>query len=438
MKPNPKSEKSRLNIWKSGWGLGGLLALLLLPLGYLYLRGAFRSSIDYNITNVPGLEDERFPLAVMGLSNSLEATGQMTGFWSGADDIYAARLNAIRQAQRSIRFETYYMTPGYRADQFAAALIERAQAGVDIHLLVDDQGTSSLSDEYWESLQATGIEVRFFREFNWRAPLEYNSRTHRKLLLIDGQQVLIGGAGISDEWDGDPEEGDRLPWLEFEVSYEGPVVNFLEGKFLQNWAYEGGTIDLEQYRMEPQPEEDLPLYITDDTSTLNESKMRMLFQVSFLAANDRIWISSPYFVPDSNTRAALIEARDQGVDVRVLTMSEQNNKPFVRYAARELYGDLVSAGVQICEYQPSMMHAKAVLIDQGWASTGSANFDPRSYFHNDELNISTSHPQLVENLERFFDNALAESDCLTEPQWQARPWSERIRGQLGLIFKNLM
>ncbi len=420
------------------WVGGGVFGLTIFGLSFLYLQGFFRSEVEYQITNGPTLEDPRFPLLVVSLSNALPTSGRLTDYWSGADAIYAARIDAIRSAKNTIHFETYYMTPGRRADEFAAALSERAKAGVEVQLLIDDYGTDSIPSEYWQRLRQAGVEVRFFREFDWQAPLEYNSRTHRKLLLIDGQQVLIGGAGVSDDWDGDPDIGDTAPWLEFEASYTGEVVSILEGNFMQNWAYVGGTVDLSRDVVREQPEQGTPLYITNDTSTLSESTIRMLFQVSFLAARERIWIASPYFVPDRNTRNVLIQARQKGVDVRVLTMGENNDKPIVRFASREIYGELLEAGVQVCEYQPSMMHAKLALIDDDWVSTGSANFDPRSYHHNDELNVSTSNSQLVEKTDSLLQNALADSACLSHTEWQNRPVTERLLGRIGLIFKPLL
>lgn len=424
---------------KRWWWIGGVvLALAIFGLSFLYLKGFFRSEVEYKITNGPALEDPRFPLLVVSLSNALPTSSSLTDFWSGADAIYAVRLDAIRSAKSTIHFETYYMTPGRRADEFAAALSERAKAGVEVQLLIDDYGTDSIPSEYWQRLRQAGVEVRFFREFDWQAPFEYNSRTHRKLLLIDGQRVLIGGAGVSDDWDGDPDIGDRAPWLEFEASYTGEVVSILEGNFIQNWAYIGGTVDLDRDVVQVRSETGTPLYITNDTSTLSESTIRMLFQVSFLAARERIWIGSPYFVPDRNTRNVLLQARQKGVDVRVLTMGENNDKPIVRFASRELYGELLEAGVQVCEYQPSMMHAKVALIDDDWVSTGSANFDPRSYHHNDELNVSTSNSQLVEKTDSFLQNALADSHCITHTEWQNRPVTEKLLGRIGLIFKPLL
>ncbi|WP_051038459.1 phospholipase D-like domain-containing protein [Gloeocapsa sp. PCC 7428] len=173
------------------------------------------------------------------------------------------------------------MTPGRCADEFAAALIERAQAGEEVQMLIDDFGTDSLSDEYWQQLRDASVEVRFFRQFDWRSPLKYNSRTHRKLLIIDRQQVLIGDAGVSDDRDGDPDIDDSAPWLEFEVSYEGQVASLLEGNFFQNWAYTGGELNLEPGTILAKPNEGEPLFVTNDTSTLSESTIRLLFQIGF-------------------------------------------------------------------------------------------------------------------------------------------------------------
>jgi cardiolipin synthase len=429
--------KLSLGTWL--WVLGASLGAIGLALaGYVYLRGVFRAVPEYEVVNVPSLDDPDFSLKLVGLTNSVATTGQLTAFWREVDDIYQARKTAISQAERLIQYETYFMTPGQRADAFAAALIERAAAGVTVQLLLDHQGTEAMPDEYWQRLGDAGIEVQFFREPNWRTPLEYNSRSHRKLLIIDGQQLLIGGAGVSDYWDGVEFDHDTAPWLEFELAYEGEVVSLIQGKFLQNWAYAGGHIDLERGIQPASSDEAIPLYITDDTSTLNASAIQMLMQLSMLAARDRLWLGSPYFIPDGNTTQALLKAQENGVDVRVLTMGVATDKRMVHRASRELYGRLLEAGIPICEYQPSMMHAKFLLADRDWVSTGSANFDPRSYFHNDELNISGAYPQLAAEIEEFFLNAMADSTCLTYDDWQRRPWVDQVAGRIALIFKNLM
>lgn len=422
--------------------LFGILAILGLGLiglgGMLYLRGVLRVEADYAIANVPAFDDPKFDLTLVGLTNSSPTTGRMVGFWPEIDDIYAARMAAIDRAERLIQYETYFMTPGRRANAFADAIADRALAGVKVQLLLDHQGTEAMPDEYWQRLRNVGIEIHFFRRPDWRAPLTYNSRSHRKLLIIDGQQVFIGGAGISDHWDGTEFDHDTAPWLDFELAYEGEVVNLLQGKFLQNWAYSGGQLNLGNQIQRVESQEGTPLYITDDTSSLNESSIRLLMQLSMLTAQKRLWIGSPYFVPDGNTTRALLHAHENGVDVRVLTMGSATDKQMVHVASRELYGTLLRAGITICEYQPSMMHAKFVLADEGWVSTGSSNFDPRSYFHNDELNISGVYPELARKIEQFFTAALGDSKCLTYQDWQNRPRTEALKGRAALLFKNLL
>ncbi|HSM81537.1 MAG TPA: phosphatidylserine/phosphatidylglycerophosphate/cardiolipin synthase family protein, partial [Nodosilinea sp.] len=369
------------------WWLGGAALLLLgLAIGYAYLSGAFRAAPDYAIANIPPLNDPRFALSLEGLANSADSTGRMVGFWPEVDAIYAARAAAVAQAQHLIQYETYFMTPGRRANAFAEEITDRALAGVKIQLLLDHQGTSKMPQNYWRRLRNLGVEIQFFRKPSWQAPLEYNARSHRKLLIIDGEQVFIGGAGVSDHWDGTAFEHDKAPWLDFEVAYEGEVVNLLQGKFLQNWACAGGSINLKEGLHSVQNDGAVPLFITDNSSTLSASSIRLLMQMHMLTAQRRLWIGSPYFVPDANTTNCLIQARQKGVDVRILTMGAATDKTMVHLASRELYGPLLRAGVKLCEHQPSMMHAKFVLVDDDWVSTGSANFDPRSYFHNDELN----------------------------------------------------
>ncbi len=420
------------------WILAVVPLLLLLAAGSLYLSGAFRAAPDYAIAHVPTLQDPRFALSLEGLANSADTTGRLVGFWPTVDEIYAARAAAIAQAQHLIQYETYYMTPGRRADAFAESITDRALAGVKIQLLLDHQGTSKMPKIYWRRLRNVGIELQFFREPNWRAPLEYNARSHRKLLILDGERVYIGGAGISDCWDGTEFAHDTCGWVDFELAYEGEVVSLLQGKFMQNWASTGGNIDLKEGLHAVKKAGTTALFITDNSSTLNESSIRLLMQMQMLTAQRRLWIGSPYFVPDQNTTDCLIQACQRGVDVRVLTMGAATDKLMVHLASRELYGPLLRAGVKICEHQPSMMHAKFVLVDDDWVSTGSANFDPRSYFHNDELNISGAYPELAQKVEQFFLDALDNSLCLSYGEWQNRPRAEKLQGQMALLFKNLL
>ncbi len=184
------------------WLFIAFLILSLIVFVGFYLRGVFRTRIAYKVKHAPKPDNSQFPLILASITNSFITDGIVTDFWNEAAAIQQARLDAISQAKRTIDFETFFMTPGKRADDFAVALAERASAGVEIRLVIDHYGSKDMSDQYWRRLRGAGIKVSLFNSFKWRAPLDYAGRTHRKLLLIDGKFGLVGGAGISDLWDG--------------------------------------------------------------------------------------------------------------------------------------------------------------------------------------------------------------------------------------------
>lgn len=420
-----------------GW-IGALILIIgLILLIVFYFRGAFRDYIDYRAINVPNPDENRFTLALASFSNSLGTTGRVTNFWFEANEIQPARLEAIQRAQRSIHFETFFMTPGRRANDFAAALAERAAAGVEVQLVVDHYGTKKLPKKYWKRLESAGVQVRFFKPFSWKAPFDYAGRTHRKLLLIDGNVALIGGAGISDFWDGKKKFGDTAPWFDFELRLEGAVVSILEGMFMQHWAFAGGTVDLSAQNFHPDSSDDPKILVTPgEDPSYRSSSIRALFTTNIFAARERVWISSPYFLPDYQSCQALISAKKMGTDVRILTCGPHNDKKLVYYASVELFGELLKAGIQVYEHQPSMLHAKSIIIDDKWVSSGSANFDPRSFFHNDELNISTSDLQLVRHIDNLFLTGFDRSKLISITDWRTRPLWKRIIGRLVLFLQS--
>jgi cardiolipin synthase len=425
--------------WTRGLGAIGIIVLVLLTATILiaYFRGTFRRRVGYSMMNVPQVQDDTFFLVLPGLASSLPTQAQPTDFLIESDALYAARLKAIQSAQQTIHFETFYMTPGKRADDFAVAIAERARSGVQVQLNIDAHGSRRMPHTYWQFLRSAGVELGFFQTFTWKAPLDYNARTHRKMLLIDGEVALVGGAGVSDEWDGKSKTGSSAPWRDFEVRYEGALVTVLEGVFMENWARVAGKLNLSSQVFRHLPVQGQPAFVTTGNFSIQDSALRILFHTSILAAQQRLWIGSPYLVPDRSTRRALIRAAQRGVDVRILTMGVHNDKPFVYYTARELYQDLLEGGVRIYEYQPNMMHAKVLLVDDRWVSHGSTNLDERSFFINDELNVSVSDCGLATQIEKFLIQSFANSVRITPEQWQQRPLWQRARGQFGLIFRLL-
>lgn len=410
------------------------VGLALLLLSWLYIRGLFRPTKVFDLAGLPA-NSPTFPLALATMSDSHLSTGQAAHFYDDIDRIQTARLEAIAQARYTIQFETFKMSPGRRAKDFAEALMQQAQRGVKVQVLADSYGASSLPDSYWTTLKNAGVEVQFFNPFCWRAPVDFLRRNHRKLLIIDQHMALIGGAGISDFWDGEEPASTDAPWFDFEVQWQGAAVGWLTGLFWQHWLDAGGRVDLAELQPLATPEASAsPVVLTpgEDPSP-QDSPIRSLFQTCLLSAQRRVWIASPYLLPDRITGDMLIAARQRGLDVRVLTMGPHNDKAYVYYTSRERCGRLLKSGIRLHEYQPSMMHAKVILVDNDWVSLGSANLDPRSFYHNDELNLGTNHGALVQAIEEFFEQGFSQSQLIRLADWEQRPWTQKLWGRLGYI-----
>lgn len=424
-----------------------LIFSLIIFIGF-YLRGAFRDRIRYKVKHAPRPEEPQFPYTLASITNSFITDGIITDFWNEAAAIQRARLDAISKARHTIDFETFFMTPGKRADDFAAALAEKAAEGVEIRLVVDHYGTKDISDQYWKRLLGAGVQVSFFNSFKWRAPLDYAGRTHRKLLLIDGEFGLVGGAGISDLWDGIEKKDDTQPWLDVEMRIEGEIISILEGVFSQHWTFGNGTADLSRFKFrnfnlnskdknnDQGNKHNLMLVVPGANPRIRFSPIQAFKYNSILCARKRIWLASPYFLPDDNSIDLLVAAKQDGVDVRILTTSIRSDKKAVYYASFEHYGKLLKGGVAIYEFQPSMTHAKLLLIDDIWATTGSANFDPRSFSHNEELDICSAQPKLVEGIRATFEKGFAQSHIITYAKWKQRSLiKHRLLGNLVDFFQ---
>lgn len=408
-----------------------IFLILLMPLSWFYIRGMFRPAKPFNLMGV-AVDSPNFASTLASISKSLQADGQAVHFYTDIDQIQQVRLEAIAEAEHSIQFETFKMTPGQRAEDFAKALQQKAREGVQVQILADSYGAKTLPATYWRSLTNAGVDVRFFNPFSWRSPIDFLRRNHRKLLIVDQTKALIGGAGISDFWDGEIPEDTDSPWLDFEVQWQGSVVGLLTGLFWQHWLDVGGYVDLHYHQPQrSSASSPRPILITSgENPTPQDSPIRSLFQTCVMSAQERIWIASPYLLPDQITCDILERIRQRGVDVRVLTMGPHSDKSYVYYTSRKHYGKLLKNGVKLHEYQPSMMHAKVILVDHHWVSMGSANLDPRSFFHNDELNLATSDAQLVKQVEAFLHDGFEHSQIIQITDWKKRPWQQKLWGNL--------
>ena len=360
---------------------------------------------------------------------------------STGEAIYKAELAAIRDAQSSIHIEAFVFLRGHAADRLLAALIERARAGVRVRLVVDAIGSMLTPDRYFSPLRAVGGSVHWYQPIRWQTLKRFNHRTHRELLIVDGKIGFVGGAGIGDWWISPDRPGQ--PWRDTTLRLTGHVVGGLQASFAENWLETSGEILSEEGHF-PYCRARLGLLpmgtaaglvISSTPSAGRSTRARMLFQILLASARTSIQISSPYFLPDSSLRGELARAVGRGVEVTLILPGKFNNHPIARRASWRRYGALLKSGVLIYEYQPSMMHAKVLIVDGTWSVLGSTNFDNRSFGLNDEINVAMLNKELASCLQEVFATDLAHSWPISYAEWRRRSIAERCLAFLGIALE---
>lgn len=338
------------------------------------------------------------------------------------DELYAAMLAAIGHARHSIKLESYIFANDEIGRKFATALGERARAGLQVLVHIDAAGSLFWgSHRLQKNLIRDGVQVRWFHRWSWRHPSRYNRRNHRKLLVVDGRVGFLGGFNIHRE-NSRVVYGERR-WRDTHVEVRGQLARNLQTLFDAFW----------RGRRLPSP----ILRAPDGTLITNRARhgrrvVRDLYAMRTATARQRVWLSTPYFVPDNRTQRALRSAAQRGVDVRVL-VPRKTDVRIVQWAARAAYAGLLDAGVKIYKYQPRMLHAKTLVVDGQWGSVGTANVDYRSFFLNYELVLTARDPQFVAELEAQFLGDLAQSEAVHPVRWAQRGWLGRVLELIGWL-----
>ena len=352
------------------------------------------------------------------------------------DQSFPAMVAAIRSARHSIDFESYIYWSGRVGREFADALSERARAGVPTHVLIDWAGSWIKADrEVLDRMRAAGVEVVMYRPLRWYDLDRINNRTHRKLLIVDGRMGFTGGIGIADQWLGHAQDKDH--WRDSQFQVEGPIVAQLQAAFLDNWIEsEGRVLEGEAYFPPPAPAGDQLAQAFRSSPGEGSASMRLMYLLAIAAAAHSIRLANAYFVPDSVAVAMLVAARRRNVDVQIIVPGPVLDAQLVRRASKAMWGPLLEAGVRIYEYQPTMFHVKAMVVDDAWVAVGSTNFDNRSFRLNDEANLNVLDPAFAREQVRVFDDDRCRSRQVTLEAWRHRPLWERLRERWALLFRS--
>lgn len=358
---------------------------------------------------------------------------------------YQAMLDAIVTAHDHINMESYIFDDDEIGQRFAAALIVRQRAGVQVNLIRDSAGTLGTPPAFFAALSAAGVQVV---EFNPVNPLtagagwELNRRDHRKLLIVDGRIAFLGGINISSVYSGSslrlgfrPRPDGALPWRDTDLRLEGPVVAELQKLFIMTWAEQRGPPLLARHYFPPMERRGDEVVRAIGSSPEHPYSLIYVTLISALRSAQReIWLTNAYFVPDPQLLAALKDAVARGVDVRLILPSSTDSW-LVFHAGRAYYDELLRAGVRLYERQDALLHVKSAVIDGVWSTVGSTNLDWRSFLHNQEINAVVLGAGFGDKMRAVFRADLAKSHEISLQTWQARPLGVRVQELFGRLWE---
>ncbi|MDM5177701.1 cardiolipin synthase [Massilia sp. DJPM01] len=407
-------------------------ALTLLGVFLVFNFMPSEKKIERQLHRLYNTDDPQFRRSMGVLLGPPILEGNQVQVLLNGDQIFPSMLKAIREARHTITLETYIYWSESIGQEFTEALSERARAGVKVHVMLDFIGSIKMDNAAMEQMKQAGVQLQRYHKPVWWKFTRLNNRTHRKLLVVDGNIGFTGGVGIADQWRGAGQ--DKQHWRDTHFRVEGPVVGQMQAVFADNWTKAtGAVLDGPHYFPPLKPLGGHAAQMFSSSPSGGSESMLLMYLMAITAARDTIHLSSSYFVPDQLTIHALVAAAKRGVKVKIITPGEDIDSDLVRIASRERWGDVLAAGVEIAEYQPTMFHVKALVVDSLMVSVGSTNFDNRSFSLNDEANLNVIDRAFASEQVAIFDQDWRQARQITLQAWQQRPWTEKVAGQLASL-----
>lgn len=354
---------------------------------------------------------------------------------NNGDEFYPSMLEAVRGARRSITIEAYIYWNGAIGLEFATAIAERAKAGIPVKLLLDTVGSATIGDEILKVLEGGGCQLAWFNPIDWYTLDRFNYRTHRKSLIVDGCIAYTGGAGIADHWRGHAQDPEH--WRDMQVRVEGPGAVPLQTGFAQNWLRTTGEmVSGPAFFPRLEPAGRVAVHTVLSSPSAGASPVRTLYYLAIASARRSVLIANPYFVPDQVALDALKAARGRGAEVTILVSGIRNDNWLARHNSVRLFGSLLEVGVEIYEYNRTMLHQKTMVVDESLATIGTTNFDNRSFAFNEESNVSVCDRGCIDRLVAIFHEDVAVSDRVTLDGWRRRGLLARSQELVAALFED--
>ena len=373
----------------------------------------------------------------------LVAGNRVTLLVDGPKTLTAIR-NAIESAHHHVHLETYIFADDEVGRALRDLLIRRRQEGVEVRVLYDAIGSVTTPAAFFEPMRQAGVEVLQFRPLNptRTMPWKLNNRDHRKIVVVDGRVAFTGGINISSTYASSsslrpgPKNGQEEAWRDTHVEIEGPAAAQFQTLFVKIWERAGGKLSdaSAQYFPPLAPGgAELVAAVASSGGDRHETTIYDTYVAAIGHASSRLWMTQAYFAPDPALRQALIAAARRGVDVRVIVPSFSDSA-LIFHASRADYDELLAGGVRIYEQRYAMLHAKSMVIDSALSMVGSANFDIRSFLHNNEVNAVVVGSEFAERMEALFQRDLGDTRELQLQSWRKRPWLDRFKELTSSLF----
>ncbi|MFL6589200.1 MAG: phospholipase D-like domain-containing protein [Chthoniobacterales bacterium] len=414
-----------------GLSLGFLVVVVIFCL--FFIR---RNSLEYHLDHTFAVSDPEFFGSALALSDPLLIPGNKIELLQNGDEFFPAMLAAIRSAKKTVNFAAYIVKSDGTGRQFRDALCERARAGVEVRVLLDGIGSGwALDNSDVRQMTDAGCKFAYYHPVqSWRLD-RTNRRSHRRMLIVDGTVGFTGGAAFSDKWSGHAQDKDH--WRDVHARLEGPIVSHLQAAFQSHWVktYGESLTGAGQFPAVP-PAGELKAQIVESFSFSAAAPVPMVQAVAFASATKRIWVTNPYCTPSDDQVELLVKAVQRKVDVRFLLPGPYNDQPMTQSAGRTAYGRLLEGGVKIFEYQPTMIHAKTMVVDGLFSMLGSSNIDPRSSEINEEIDVVVYDEKFARQMEETFEKDVAQAREYTLQEFKNRSLWERTTEWLMLPFRS--
>jgi cardiolipin synthase len=408
--------------------------IVIIAVVFTYVTASVNAEADREaaIVSVPKVsgDAEAFMRALGGSASADVIGGNRITLLHNGIEIFPALLDAIASAQHSVHFSTFIYSSGHIPIQFADAFSAAAKRGVEVRMVFDKSGSKNVSPELMSQMRKAGCKIKWFRPIQWYSWAKYNHRTHRKLLIIDGTIAFTGGVGIADEWSGNADSPTH--WRDTHVRVLGPAVASVQAAFVDTWNEATGELPIDQkYFPKLSRAGETSMCGVQSNPVFGASSAQRSMAILIAGATTRLWIANAYFIPPGPFVRALRDAEARGVDVKILLPGRYHDQPAVRRASRRTWGPILEGGVELYEYEPTMMHCKIVIVDSSVTSIGSINFDPRSFALNAEFGIVALDRALAKQMEDAFVEDLRSSRRVTSDDLRRLPIYERA---LSIFF----